>query len=188
MRRALVCLGWLGVLLGLPGCGSVRETAPLRGDLTLEDAWAFDEFPLYFAGERVDGLPLVAILRRSDTANYVSFVYGDCTPMASDQGCAPPAEIQVWPGCSRPAGHYDEAAPGAAPVPERVRIRGVPGAFFDDGTRLELYARGLTIVVFARSRADALGLAGALRSVKQPAAGGDLPAPERGGSEGVGSC
>ena len=187
MRPALVCLGWLGVLLALSGCGSVRETAPLRGDLTLEDARAFDEFPLYFAGERVDGLPLVAILRRSDTANYVSFVYGDCTPLASDHGCAPPAEVQVWPGCSRPAGLYDEAAPGA-PAPERAKIRGVPVASFEDGTRLELYPRGLTIVVFARSREDARRLAEALRSVKQPTRGGDLPAPERGGSEGVGSC
>ncbi len=57
------------------------------------------------------------------------------------------------------------------PPPERAKIRGVPGAFLEDGTRLELYARGLTIVVFARSREDALRLAEALRSVKQPARG-----------------
>lgn len=187
MYPALVCLGWLSVLLALSGCGSVQEAAPLRGDLTLEDARAFDEFPLYFAGERVESLPLVAILRRSDTANYVSFVYGDCAPVGSDQGCAPPAEIQVWPACSRHAGLYDEAAPGA-PAPEQARIRGVPGAYFEDGTRLELYARASTIVVFARSREDARRLAEALRPMKQPASGGDLPAPERGGNEGVGGC
>ena len=34
-------------------------------------------FPLYSAGERVDGLPLVAVLRREDAAHFVSFVYGD---------------------------------------------------------------------------------------------------------------
>jgi hypothetical protein len=186
MRGASVGLSYLCVLLALVGCGSAQEAAPLRGRLTLEQARAFDDFPLYFAGERVHGLDLVAILRRSDTADYVSFVYGDCTP-APDEGCAPPAEVQVWPACKRHAGLYDVSAPGA-PRPAPAQVRGVPGALFEDGTRLELYTGGATIVVFAESRATALTLAEELRPVQEPGPGGDLPPPYSGPQDGRLGC
>lgn len=165
----------VAALLGaaaLPACGAVDEVAPLAGDLTLEQARAFDEFPLVYAGERVDGVPLVAIVRRDDTADYVSFVYGDCSPPPPDGGCAPPAEIQVWPAARRSLGAPDVSRSG--PVPELTRIRGSPAAFFDAGTRLELYTPQLTVVLFARSK-DRLGtIADALRCLAKHAA--DEPA------------
>ena len=55
--------------------------------------------PALFAGDNVDGLSLTAVVRGGD-AGYVSFVYGDCEA-ADDAGCAPPAEVQVWPACLR---------------------------------------------------------------------------------------
>jgi hypothetical protein len=106
----------------------------LRGDFTLEAARASDDFPLYYAGEEVDGLPLTPILRRDAAANYVSFVYGDCMP-GSDGGCAPPAEVQVWPGGVRNAGSYDLSLAGT-PIPRRTTIRGLPAAFLHDETHL----------------------------------------------------
>src|ERR687891_1445650 len=109
----------LAVLLGataLAACGSAaQDTAPLAGDLTLEQARAFEEFPLVYAGERVEGLPLVAIVRRDDTADYVSFVYGDCRPPSVEGGCPPPAEIQVWPAGRRNLGSYDASRGGSGP-------------------------------------------------------------------------
>ena len=170
--RALGAALVLAGALALTGCGggASRElAAPPRGDLTLAEARAFDEYPLVYAGERVVELPLVAVVRRDDTARYVSFVYGDCRASA-EAGCAPPAEIQVWPAESRHAAVYDSAAPGT-PIPERTTIRGSPAAFFDDGTRLEIYLERVTVVVFSDSRARVLEIARALRCLARPPPG-----------------
>jgi hypothetical protein len=147
---------------------ALAELGGPGGNFSLEEAKAFEEFPLYYAGSEVDGLPLTAVLRRDDTANYVSFVYGDCTP-SSDGGCAPPAEVQVWPAGGRNVDSYDSPAPGT-PVPERARIRDRPAAVLADGTQLEIYTEGSTIVVFSHTRERALEVAKALRCVRR---GGD---------------
>jgi hypothetical protein len=133
------------------------------GNFTLEEARAFEEYPLAYAGEEVDGLPLTAILRRDDTARFVSFVYGDCTAR-SDGGCAPPAEVQVWPASARSVGSFETSAPGS-PVPEPTRIRGLPAAFVGE-TQVELYAPDATVVVFAHTRERALAIADGLRCVR----------------------
>lgn len=165
--------------LALAGCGAARddqrdvatshEDSLQRTGITLAEARSFDEFPLFFAGERVLGHPLVAILNRDDTARYVSFVYGDCEPAGLEGGCAPPVEIQVWPGSVRNLGSYDPSVAGM-PTPERTTVRGVPAAFFDGRTRLELFAGPATAVIFSDSR-RLLELARALRCVTDPAPG-----------------
>jgi hypothetical protein len=167
-RLAVVLAVSLGAAALIACGGAADEPAPLAGDLTLAQASAFEEFPLVYAGERVDGLPLVAIVRRDDTADYVSFVYGDCPPSSPDGGCAPPAEVQVWPADRRSLSAYDASRGGA--VPELMRIRGSPAAFFDAGTRLELYTAQLTVVLFARSRERVGVLADALRCVAEDSA------------------
>jgi hypothetical protein len=146
-----------------------------------------EAFPLYSAGERVDELPLAAVLRRDDTSRYVSFVYGDCVA-SSDAGCAPPAEIQVWPACRRNLALYEGAESGGGPV-ERLTLRGVPAALFDDGTRLELETDRSTIVVFAGTRGRALRLAAALRSLDDSVPPGHpLPKPARSQEGGEMGC
>jgi hypothetical protein len=158
-----------------------------RSSITREQVLAFDGFPLYSAGERVDGLPLTATLRRDDTATYVSFVYGDCTP-DDDAGCASPTEIQVWPACRRNLALYDEVHP-AAPAVERATVRGAPAVFLDDGTRLEIQTGFSTVVIFADSRGRALRIASALRAVNgSVAAGSSLPPPAPGALEGTLDC
>jgi hypothetical protein len=165
---AAVAVAAVGTACGA-GTGGADVAAAPRGNLTIADARAFDEYPLVYAGERVVELPLVAVVRRDDTARYVSFVYGDCRASA-EAGCAPPAEIQVWPAESRHAAVYDSAAPGT-PIPERTTIRGSPAAFFDDGTRLEIYLERVTVVVFSDSRARVLEIARALRCLARPPPG-----------------
>ena len=147
------------------GSGSVREQKPEQqagpvGRFTLDDARAFDDYALFFAGDRVESQPLAAVLRRSDTAEFVSFVYGDCVT-ADDLGCAPPIEIQIWPACRRHLALYGLSGLGS--TLERTTVRGVPAAVLDDGTRLELQSGRSTIVVFADSRVRAARVAGALR-------------------------
>lgn len=83
---------------------------------------------------------------------FSSVIYGDCQA-SSDMGCAPPLEIQSWPECRRDRVSYDDA--GADDVNARQDTTfgqgpdPLPGASFDDGTRLELYTGTTTIVVFA---------------------------------------
>jgi len=90
---------------------SGRPDAP-KSTFSVAQAKAFGDFPLYDAGDSVEGLPLVAELRRlGGGTNYVSFIYGDCAAL-DDYGCAPPVEIQIWPACLRNPSLY--AAPGAA--------------------------------------------------------------------------
>jgi hypothetical protein len=164
VRRGSLALSSAVVALVLAACGAGAggHAVEPRGVLTLDEARAFDEHPLVYAGEQVDGLSLEAILRRDDTARYVSFVYGECRPTSRESGCAPPAEIQVWPAASRGLDSYSSPAP-ATPVPEPTTIRGLPAAFFDDGTRLEIYTPRTTIVLFSHSRDRVVTIAAALR-------------------------
>ena len=132
--------------------------------------------PLYNAGDRVDGLPLAAVLRREDAAEFVSFIYGDCVA-GDDAGCAPPAEIQTWPACRRNLALYDDATDGGA---ERISLRGAPAILFDDGTRLELETGRSTVVVFAGTRGRVLRIAAALRALDESVPPGlPLPRPMR---------
>ena len=141
--------------------------------------------PALFAGDNVDGLPLTAVLRSGDPG-YVSFVYGDCEA-SDDVGCAPPVEVQVWPACRRYLGLYERRSPG--PPVEHGVVRGVPAAFLDDGTRIELQTAMATVVVFAGSRGRALRVAAALRAVDGSTPPGvALPAPGQGALDGSAPC
>ena len=185
MPRRLVLVGVVafGVALVLvlaeAGSGPAGETRAARHASAAREALrSFDEFPLYDAGARVDGLSLVAVRRREDTADFVSFVYGDCAA-SDDAGCAPPAEIQVWPACRRNLALYESSGSDGV-APQRVVVRGVTAGLFDEGTRLELETRGATVVVFGDSRARVLRIANALRALDGSVRAGEpLPPPER---------
>jgi hypothetical protein len=102
-------------------------------------------------------------------------VYGDCAPL-DDTGCAPPAEVQVWPACRRNLALTRRSAPPAAAA--ATTIRGVPGLSLDGGSRLELQTGRVTVVVFADSRARAARIAGALSTEDGAVAPGrPLPSP-----------
>jgi hypothetical protein len=175
------------VVLVLSGSAGAGGALP-RSIVSPRQALAFDGPRLFSVGRSVGGLPLTAVLQRDDTARYVSFVYGDCEA-TGDSGCAPPAEVQVWPVCRRSLALYDGEV-GKSPVPEPVRVRGVPGAFFDRGTRLELETGRSLVVVFARTRAQALLIAAELEAVDgSVAAGSPLPPPVAdGGTGGAMGC
>ena len=81
----------------------------------------------------------------------------------------------------------------AVPYPrEDVEVRGVPAAFFDDGTRLELYTGEVTVVLFGRSRKQLLNAAdtleGATSSVAAVSQSEELPTPAPGVLDGKLDC
>ena len=75
----------------------------------------------------------------------------------------------MWPATRRNRGLYE--ASRDPPAPEPADIRGSPAAFFDAGTRLELYTDRTTVVVFAHSRERVRAIADALRCVRAGAPG-----------------
>jgi hypothetical protein len=153
----------------------------------------FDEFELYWLGQEFDGLELYATVRQVEPTvagepagrDSVDFLYGDCD--ARDGGCPFPLEVQVWPACRRYRALYELG--GEAYPYEELRLRGVPAALFDGGTRLELYTGAVTVVLFgdgpARVREAAQHLRG---TVGGPTAGDPLPLPVEGALEGTITC
>ena len=194
MSRVRVFAGGLlvvGVLLALvvgrhSASGASRSDALPRGNFSLEQAKAFKDFPVYYAGDSVAGLSLSAVVRRSDTANYVSFVYGDC--VADDEtGCFPPLEVQVWPACMRNFALYQKSP--HAPIGQETSIRGVRGLTFDDGQRLEVQTRTATIVIFGDTKEIVARAGRAIRGVNvQDAAGAAFVPPVANAVEGTLSC
>jgi hypothetical protein len=194
LRKRYVLLSALAALAAITAAlvvhagqaGDDPSQAP-KSTFSVKQAGVFGEFPLYNAGLAVDGLPLVAVLRRTEGANYVSFIYGDCQA-TGETGCAPPAEIQVWPACLRNPSLYQSKLPGG-PTFEETTVRGVPAASFEDGQRLELQTGISTVVIFGRSPEDVLRVADALRGVNVPVGPGEpLPAPASGAERGAVPC
>jgi hypothetical protein len=184
---AICVLGIFGVAVTL-GLASSKSNGSPKSTFSLDRARSFTEFPVYSAGSAVDGLPLVAVLRRDDTANYVSFVYGECDA-TNETGCAPPAEVQVWPACGRNPSLYAGPRAPVSPVPTPTTVRGVPAAFFEDGARLEIQTGASTVVVFGESRERVLRVADALRGVNVDVLpGSTLPAPAPGALDGTLRC
>jgi hypothetical protein len=122
-------------------------------------------FEIFSAGPEVAGLPLNATVRRCDTAapadeapaNRITYIYGSCEPSEGEGGCAPPLEVQTWPACQRSkAGYTFEGEP----LPYR-RISNHGGAEvvefnFELESRIEVYTKSSTVVIFADSRELAL--------------------------------
>jgi hypothetical protein len=138
-----------------------RKPCPPKGSKAVN-------FSAYYVGDELAGLPLTDISRVCNEpypgepvrGNYVSFIYGDCTP-GTDSGCAPPLEVQTAPACERNASLYSPHFPR-----KRLRLRGVPGAYFAPlDERLELYTGDATVVIFGRERKQVFAAARALRSV-----------------------
>ena len=70
----------------------------------IQGARDFKDWPLWWFGDSFDSLNLTHVdeltpARGFPTYNFVSFVYGTCTPPPGGEGCGPPLEIQIAPLC-----------------------------------------------------------------------------------------
>jgi hypothetical protein len=122
-------------------------------------------FEIFSAGPEVAGLPLTATVRRCDTAvpayeapaNRITYIYGTCEIPEGEAGCAPPLEVQTWPACQRNKGGYTfEGEP--LPYRELSRRGGaeVVEFNFELESRIEVYTKSSTVVIFADDRDLAL--------------------------------
>lgn len=161
-----------------------------RGNMTLAQAKAFTPYALYHAGSSPTGLPLVAVNRvggtRSDEPGVypdrVSFLYGTCSARRG-QGCMPPLQLQIWNACER----YQALYPFEPD--ESLEIRGVPAAFYEGKTRLELYSGMVTVVVFGESREQLIIVARSLRGLNRATQVADrLPGPAQDVRHGTLDC
>jgi hypothetical protein len=70
------------------------------------------------------------------------------------------------------AAPWSRHTPAGDPLPnERLKVRGVPAAFFEEGQRLEIYTSSVSIVIFGAGKEQLLRAAGQLRGVNASAKG-----------------
>jgi hypothetical protein len=181
-RRALILLAGLA-LFAISGCGSNGVSKH-----ELQSAQRFDAFPLYWVGKRFEQLDLRSVQGLDGTSEFVTFVYGKCTPHGGEQpSCAPPLEIQMFPLCS----HLDVVA--AAPIWKTRRIRGAPVGTIDSAP--VLFSSGAQVKVYRGEGSDAglpMRALRALRSINRVKpvidSSGDIPSPAPGVLEGTRAC
>jgi hypothetical protein len=190
-----------------PPAGAVA--ASLRGNFDQGRAAAFEGYRLFSPGASFAGIPLAAVTRRRDKpnpllpatarprgANWVNFVYASgCYYDDFGIACKDMAQVQVWPACERNLSVYERARRDGDVRLEMMTIRGVPAAFFEDDTMLEIYTADATVVLFARSTEQLRQLADELGSVNASALGApsvartqELPPPAEGALAGGLAC
>jgi hypothetical protein len=167
MRRVL----WLGVLVALLACGSATAASTEAG---LAVAKAFHGYPVYWAGEEVDGLPLEGFEAKPGSvlkAGFTSF-YGSCELEGTDHpSCQLPLQIQDFSTCRRWAaalGHQKSTfgfRGARAHWFPGIKVEGMKG--LQESGPLEIFTGRVTVVVFAESKQLAFAAARALRTVNQ---------------------
>jgi hypothetical protein len=167
--RALGALGVGALLLGalVASCGG--------SNADLEAAREFDDYPLLWAGEEFEGLPVTHVELGPGGA---TFIYGDCEPKGDDEpSCTTPLQLQVFPLCA------NLAAVARAPIWKRRSIRGAPVGTIDSAP--VLFSRRVQVKAYRGEGSDP-GLAWralvALRSANQIPpivdSTGPIPAPD----------
>jgi hypothetical protein len=175
------------------GCWGGSSTVHPSSNFSVDQARKSREFPVYYAGNEVNGYTLTAVnhsplgpMRKN--AWSVVFTYGTCDvgPGFDSGGCAMPVEISNEPACSRNLGMYGG---GLGPQAHPTRLRGAIAAFFEGGSRIELQTGTTTVVIFAFSKREAVQVARALRGLNTPVGIGDkMPPAAPGALEGNVPC
>ena len=177
MRRAAALA--FGVALLAAGCGEDKDVQAAR---------KFERFPLYWVGESFEGFDLVHVDGLDRPGDFVSFIYGECTPHDGEQpSCIPPLQIQVFPLC------WNLAAVAEAPIWKRRRIRGAPLGTNDSAP--VLFSRAAQVKIYRgpdAKRGISYRALHALRSVNRvpPVVSADdpIPAPAPGVLAGTRPC
>jgi hypothetical protein len=155
----------------------------------VEQARHFEAFPLYWVGQRFEKWELEAIDGLDGPAQFVTFIYGTCTPHDGDEpSCVPPIEIQLSPLCT----HLDVVA--ARPIWRYRRIRGAPVGSNPDGAPV-LFSSRAQVKVYRGEGTDqtvALRVLRGLRSLNRVGpvigSGGPIPAVPDGVLTGTRPC
>lgn len=180
------------VLAAMFGYLGGSTTVHPKGNYSVSEASSYKGFPVFYPGKSVNGHPLSAVSRdplgpMRKNQESVLFMYGTCELPAGDEGgCSLPVTVSNEPACSRNLSMYGG---GMSPTPRMTRVRGTTAAFFEGGSRLEIQTGTTTVVIFASSKRDALGVAENLRGLNVPVSVGDrLPPSAPGAVEGILPC
>jgi hypothetical protein len=145
-------------------------TAPAGEDVAAELRAARTNAPhrVFFAGARVDRLPLTSVEQQAHRPAHVTFLYGTCTiELPAEGGCGVPIEIQNFPF------RHDEWM-RAIGCSGRTTVRGVPAVHHDG---LTLFTADTIVKIYAVDRAAEHRVAAALRPIDGSAGAGALPIP-----------
>lgn len=172
--------------LGLLAAGCSRAVPRSHPDIGA--AREFKAFPLYWLGERFEKWNLTAIEGIDRPAQFVTLIYGTCTPHGGEQpSCTPPLEIQVSPLCW----HLETVA--RAPIWKHRRIRGAPVGTIHSAP--VLFTSGAQVKVYRGEGSDPglpLRALHVLRSLNRVAPliapAGPIPAPAAGVLDGTRPC
>lgn len=148
------------LLCGFVLCGCAKVASP--GSTNLSEVKKFDPYPVYYAGENVDGLPFTGISEgHAGKWIYWGFGYGVCDPpsgLFEEGGCSLPLSIQNWSTCYRwPRRKFHlfdfrgAKATGGGP----------------NGSQMEIFTGRTTVVVFAHDQSVTKFAARRLRTVRQ---------------------
>lgn len=184
----------------LSGCGADDPGA--SDPPSLSQVKKFDPYRVYYAGEKVDALPLEGISdARAGRWIYWNFSYGDCDPPSgffAEGGCSLPLSVQNWSTCYRwanmfsrsrnPHGLFDPRRAKAAPNRRLFDFRGAKATGGEGGSELEIFTGRTTVVIFAHKRDVAKSAARQLRGVRQARMPSLLPPPAPGSLQGKLPC
>ena len=141
MRR----IGWIAAALASAGlvAGCATRPAPPISAAQLRYARSFRLFTLYWAGKRVDGIPLIQAdgLGDYNPTVGVSLYYGNCEreSVVKLGGCALPLRITtVW---------YIPHSNQSFGVNRYTRFHGVPADVVNGGDEIELYTDEMAVDV-----------------------------------------
>jgi hypothetical protein len=157
----------IALVLATAGCSWLLG----EEEVDLTEARAFDEYPLYWVGERFEDWDLVHF---DVMHGFATFIYGHCEVSGNDGGCSPPLSIQISPLCR----HLGVVA--RAPIWQQRSIRGAPVGTIDSAP--VLFTAGAQVKVYRGQGSDP-GLARraieALRSINDvpPVIGPTGPIP-----------
>ena len=127
------------LVLAMAGCSSPFG----EEEVDLTEVRAFDEYPLYWVGERFEEWDLSYAEIRPE---FTTFSYGDCEVTGDDGGCPPPLQIQIAPLCR----HLDVVA--HAPIWRRRSIRDAPVGTIDSAP--VLFTTGAQVKVYRGQGSD----------------------------------
>ena len=127
-----------------------------KSNMSVEEARAFSEFPLYWLGETYEGLELTTLL---EVKNVVTFLYGKCV-IRGDGGCPAPFQVVIRPLClSRPGTAHPSVHAG-----ELFSLRGALAQEYTDG-HLQLGIGSASVTLFGPNRELTNAMAQNLRPV-----------------------
>ena len=142
MKRALA-VGAAIVVAGLAVAGCTTHPPPPISTAQLAYARSFDLYTVYWAGKRIDGVPLTQAdgIGSYDAHYGVTLSYGTCEHknLVALGGCTLPLRITtVWyvPHSNVSFGRY-----------RYIRLHGVPALVTDGGDEIEVYTSAVAVDV-----------------------------------------